>query len=120
MDLVGARFGDDVHEPARCAPELGVRPFAHHHYFPDRIAVERERGPLAAALLPEERVVEVRSVHGDVVVDAPLARHRQLVTVRSLYDRDVWGQEREVQIVAPVVGQTLDRLYRDTLRRLGL
>src|SRR5207245_8885540 len=82
--LCRARLGYHVHEPARRAPELGRSPARGDYDLLHRIEVERERRPLAAALLAEERIVEVRPVHRDVVVDAALAGDRQLVAIWPL------------------------------------
>ena len=116
--LVGARLRDDVDEPARRAPELRVRTARDDHDFLHRIEIERERRALAAALLAEERVVEVGAVHGNVVVDPALSRDRQLVAVGPLHDRDVGREQGEVDVVAAVVRQAGHRLLRQPRRAL--
>ena len=68
-------------------PNSGGRAVGDDHHLLDRVLVERERRALAAALLAEERVVEVGAVHRDVVVDALLAVDADLVAVRPLHDR---------------------------------
>ena len=75
-------------KPPLRAAELGVGALGHHHDLLDRVEVEGEGRPLAAALLAEERVVEVGAVHRDVVVDALLAVDRELVAVGALHDGD--------------------------------
>ena len=120
VHLVGAGLGDHVHETGRRTPELGVRAVTHDDDFPHGVEVEGERRSLAAALLSEERVVEVRPVDGDVVVNAPLPRDRQLVAVRPLHDRHIGREQRQVEVVAPIVGKAFHRLHREPLRRLGL
>src|SRR6478672_527483 len=70
MELVGARFGNDVDEAAARTTELGVCPISHHHEVLYGIEIEGESGPLAPALLAEEWIVEVCAIHRDVVVDA--------------------------------------------------
>jgi hypothetical protein len=44
----------------------------------------------------------------------------ELVTVRPLGDRDVWGEQRQVQVVPPVVGQALHHLLVQSGGRLDL
>ena len=107
-------LGHHVHEPAGGTAELGVGAGGRDHDFLHRIEIERERRALAAALLTEERIVEVGAVHRNVVVDALLPADRQLVAVRTLHDRHVGCEQRQVQIVAPVVGEARDRRVRQT------
>ncbi len=110
--LVGAGLGDHVHEARAGTAELGAGAARGHDDFLHRIQIERERRPLAAALLAEERIVEVGAVHRHVVLDAALTRHRQLVAVRALHDRHVGREQGEVQEIAAVVGETRHRLHR--------
>ena len=95
--------------PADERPNSAFAPSDDDHDLLDRVEVEREGGPLAAALLAEERVVEVGAVDGDVVLDALLAVDRKLVAVGTLHDRDARRQLREVEEVAAVVREALDR-----------
>ncbi len=90
--LIGAGFCDDVHEAARGTSELRVRATRHDHDLLHRVEIERKRGPLAAALLAEERIVEVGAVDRHVVVNALLSGNGELVTVGSLHDRHAWRQ----------------------------
>ena len=117
VHLVGARLGDDVDEAAVGAAELGVGALGHDHHLLDRVEVEGEGRALAAALLAEERVVEVGAVDRDVVVDALLAVDRELVAVRALHDGDAGRELGEVEEVAAVVRQALDRRLVDARRR---
>ncbi len=105
MHVVGAGLGDDVDEAAVERPNSALAPVGHHHDLLHRVQVEGEGRPLAAALLAEERVVEVGAVHRDVVVDALLAVDRELVAVRALHDADARRELGEVEEVAAVVGQ---------------
>ena len=107
-ELVRARLRDDVHEASRGAPELRGRPLVHDDDFLDRVLVEGESGSLAAALLAEEGVVEVRPVHGNVVEDPPLSADVEDLAVRTLRDGDARREERVVEEVAAVVGQVVD------------
>ena len=100
--FVGARPGDHVDEPPGRAAELGGGALVHDHQLADRVLVEGERRPLAAALLAEERVVEVGPVHDEVVEDAALAVDVQLVAVGSLGDGRAGRQQRQVHEVAAV------------------
>ena len=118
--LVGTGLGDHVHESAGRTPELGVGPARDHDELLHRVEVERKRRSLPAALLAEERVVEVRPVHRHVVVDAALARHGELIAIRALHDRHVGREQREVDEVAPVVRQAPDHLLRQRRRRRRL
>jgi len=93
-------------KPPEERPNSALAPPATTTSFPDRVEVEREGWPLSTALLAEEGVVEVRPVHGHVVVNAALARHGELVAIRALHDRHIGGEQREVDEVAPVVRQT--------------
>ena len=122
-ELVRARLRDDVHEASRGAPELRGRPLVHDDDFLDRVLVEGEGGPLAAPLLAEEGVVEVRSVHGNVVEDPPLSSDVENRAVRTLRDGDARREERVVEEVAAVVGQVVDDLLGEpvgTRRVLGV
>ena len=116
--LVRARLRDHVDEPARGASELGVRAARDHHHLLHRVEVEGERRPLAAALLAEERVVEVGAVHRDVVVNTALSRDSELVPIGALHDGDVGRQQGEVEVVAAVVGQARHRWRRQARRIL--
>ena len=69
-------------------PELRVGAVGHHHEILYRIEVERERRPLAAPLLAEERVVEVGPVYRHVVVDRA-ATDAELVAIGSLDRRHI-------------------------------
>ena len=100
-------------KPDAAAPELGVGALGHHHHLLDRVQVEGEGRALAAALLAEERVVEVGAVHGDVVGDALLAVDGQLVAVGALHDGHAGRELREVEEVAAVVRQAAERLLVD-------
>ena len=108
--LVAARLGDDVDEAAAGTAELGVGPLGHHDHLLHGVEIEGEGRALAAALLAEEGVVEIRAVHGDVVVDPPLPGDAQLVAVRSLDDGGARRQQGQVEEVAAVVGQVPHRL----------
>ena len=114
--FVRPRLGDDVDEAAGRSAELGRRALVHHHDLLDRVLVEGERGPLAAPLLAEERVVEVGPVDDDVVEDAALAGDVEDVAVRSLRDRRPRRQQREVEVVAAVAGQPVHHLLGHPLR----
>jgi hypothetical protein len=105
VHLVRAGLRHHVHEAAARAAELRVRPLGHDHHLLDRVEVEGEGRALAAALLAEERVVEVGAVHRDVVGDALLAVHADLVAVGPLHDRDARRELHEAEYVAPVVRQ---------------
>ena len=120
LGLIGARLGNHVHKTTGGPAELGVRAARDHHHLLHGVQVEREGRPLATALLTEERVVEVRPVHRHVVVDPALARHRQLVAVRPLDDRDVRREQGQADEVSPVVRQARDDVRRQGRRRLGL
>ena len=116
---VGPRLGDDVDEAGAAAAELRRGPVGHDDHLFDGVLVEGEGRPLAAALLAEERVVEVRAVHGDVVVDALLAVDADLVAVGPLHDGHARRQLHERQEVAPVVGQPGHGLLVDARGLLG-
>ena len=118
--LVGPRLRDYVDEPAGRAAELCVGAARQHHDLLHGVEIEGERRPLAAALLAEERIVEVGAVDRDVVVNALLPGDRQLVAVGSLDDRHLRGEQRQVQVVAPVVRQTGHRGARQARRVLRL
>ena len=110
LEFVGAGLCDHIHKPARRPSELGRGPLVHHHDLFDGVLAEGEGGPLAAPLLAEEGVVEVGAVDDEVVEDAPLAADVELVAVGALRDRDPGGEEREVEVVAAVVGEPVDHL----------
>jgi len=90
LDLVRARLGDHVHEARARSAELGRRSARRDDDLLNGVQVEGEGRPLPTALLAEERVVEVRSIDRDVVVDSTLSRH-------------VGREEREIEEIAPVV-----------------
>ena len=113
--LVGARLGDDVDESAGRAAELRGGALVHDDQFADRVLVEGERRALAAALLAEERVVEVGPVHDEVVEDAPLAVDVQLVAVGPLGDRGAGGQEGQVHEVAAVARHRVHHFLPEAL-----
>ena len=110
-ELVRARLRDDVHEAARGAPELRRRPLAHDDDFLDGVLVEGEGRALPAALFAEEGVVEVGSVHGNVVEDPPLSPDVEDFAVRTLRHGHARSEERVVEEVAAVVGQVVDDLF---------
>ena len=110
VQLVGARLGDHVHEPAAGPAELGVGSLGDHHDLLHGVQIEREGRPLAAALLAEERVVEVGAIHRDVVVDAALAADAELVAIGALHDADVRGEQGQVEEVPAVVRKPRDHL----------
>ena len=114
--LVRAGLGDDVDEAALRAAELGVRAVGHDDHFLDGVEVERERGTLAAALLAEERIVEVRAVDGDVVGDALLSVDGQLVAVRTLDDGHAGRELGQLEEVAAVVRQVRHGFFVDPRR----
>ena len=120
FEIVRPGLGDHVHKTAGRAPELGVGATRDHHQLLHGIEVEGKRRPLAAALLAKERIVEIGAVHRHVVVNTALTRHRQLVAVRALHDRHVGREQREVEIVAPVVRQARHHLRRQRRGRHGL
>ncbi len=108
VKVVGARLGDDVDEARGGAAVLGVGPVGHDHDFGHRVEIESERGALASALLAEERIIEVRAVHRDVVLNAFLAVDRELVAVGPLDGSDAGRQLGEIEEVVAVVGKVLD------------
>ena len=120
FEIVRPGLGDHVHKTAGRAPELGVGAARDHHELLHGIEVEGKRRPLAAALLAKERVVEVRTVHRHVVVNAALARHGQLVAVWTLHDGHVRREQRQVEVVASVVRQARHHLRRQRRGRHGL
>ena len=69
VEIIRARLRDDVDETRGRTAELRVGPVRHDDDLLHGVQVEGERGPLAAAVFAEEGVVEVRPVHGDVVLD---------------------------------------------------
>jgi hypothetical protein len=108
VEIVRSRLRDDVDEAGHGAAELGVRSVGDDDHLFHGIEVERKRRPLTAALLAEERIVEVRTIDRDVVRDAFLAVDRQLVTVGALHDGDAGGHLGELEEVAAVVRQAFD------------
>src|SRR5207253_8162444 len=111
--LIGAGLRDDVDETGARPAELGRRAPGGDDDLLHGVEVERERWALAAALLSEEGVVEVGSVHRDNVEDAALAGDGELVAIRPLHDRDVGCEQRQIEVVAPVVRQSRDRPVRE-------
>ena len=109
---VGAALGDHVHESAGRAPELGAGARVGHHQLLHGVEIERERRPLASALLAEERIVEIRTIDADVVVGATLARDADHVAIRSLRAGHVRRQQRQREEIAPVVRQPLHHFFR--------
>ncbi len=120
VQLIGSRLRHDVHEAARGTPKLGVCARRGHDDFLHRVKIECKRRPLPTALLSEERIVEVSPVHHHVVVDALLSTDRQLVAVRTLYNRHMRREQRQVQVVAAVVRKTRDGRFREASRALDL
>ena len=68
-EVVRARPGHDVHEPACRASELGRGSLVDHDDLLDGVLIEGEGRTLAAPLLPEEGVVEVGAVDDEIVED---------------------------------------------------
>ena len=116
---VRARFGDDVDEAAAGATEFRVGALGDDDDFRNGVQIEGEGRALTPALLAEKRVVEIRAVHRDVVVDAALPADREFVSIGTLDDAHAGGQEREVEEVAPVVGQVLHGVLRQAGGCLG-
>ena len=116
VDLVGPRLGNHVDKAPRGAAELGSGALIDHHQLLDGVLIERESRPLAAALLPEERVVEVRAVDDEVVEDAPLAADIQFVAVRPLRDRRARGEQGHVHEIAAVAREPVDNVLPHPLR----
>ena len=106
MKLIGATLGNHVHESTARSSELGVGPLRDDDHLTHSVEVEGERWALTTALLAEERVVEVRAIDGDVVVNAALSTDRDHVTVGSLRDGDVGCEQRKIEIIASVVRQS--------------
>ncbi len=115
--LVRTGLRDHVHEAAGGAPELGVGSSRDDHQLLHRIEVEREGRPLPPTLLTEERVVEVRAVDRDVVVNPPLPRDGQLVAIRALDDRDVRREQGEIDEITSVIREARDGLGGQRRRR---
>ena len=115
-EFVRSRLGDHVDEPAGRAAELGSSALIDHHQLFDGVLIEGESRALAAALLAEERVVEVGPVDDEVVEDAALAGDVQLVAVRPLRDRRAGREQRQVHEVAAVAGQRVDHVLQHALR----
>ena len=107
LELVGARFGDDIDKAAAGASKFGIGALGYDHHFRYCIQIKGEGGALSAALFAEEGVVEIRTIYRDVVVYAALTGNGQFIAVRSLHDAHAWSQQREVEEIAPVVGQVL-------------
>ncbi|HEX7679188.1 MAG TPA: hypothetical protein VF713_13745 [Thermoanaerobaculia bacterium] len=91
VQIVRARLRDDVDEAGHRASELGIGAVGDDDHLFHGVEVEGEWRPLSAALLAEERVVEVGAIDGDVVRNTFLTVDRQLVAVGSLHDRDAGG-----------------------------
>ena len=117
--FVRPRLGDDVHEAGLRAAELCVGAVGHHHHLFDRIEIEGEGGPLSAALLAEEGVVEVGAIDGDVVGNSLLAVDRELIAVRALDDGHSRSELGQLQEVAAVVRQLRHGLVINARRSLG-
>ena len=108
LEIVGTGLGHHANETGRSAAEFGRGAVGDDHELLHRVHVEGKGRTLTSPLLTEERIVEVGTVHHDVVLDALLAVHRDLVTVRSLHDGHTGGELGELQEVAAVVGQPVE------------
>ena len=116
LHVVRARLRDHVDEARHRSAELRIRAVGDDDHLFHRIEIERERRTLSAALLAEERIVEVGAVDGDVVRDSLLSVDRQLIAVGSLHDRHAGRELREVEEVASVVRQSTHRFLIDARR----
>ena len=121
VEGVGSALGDDTHETAAGAAELDGGAVGDHREFLDGLLREGERGAALGGSdrTPEEGVVVVGAVHGDVGVDASLAADLDVVAL-GLGLR--FGQEvDELGEVAAVDRQVLQLLglHRGLDRRVG-
>ena len=117
--IVRPRLRDDVDKAGHGAAELGIRSVGDDDHLLHGVEIEGERRPLPAALLAEERIVEVRAIDRDVVRDALLAVDRQLVAVGALHDGDPGRELGELEEVAPVVRQPFHRFLVDACGAFG-
>ena len=114
--LIGPRLGNHVDKAPRGAAELGGGTLIDHYEFLDGVLVESECRPLAAALLSEERVVEVRTVDDEVIENASLAADVELVAIRSLGNRGTGREQGHVHEVAAIAREPVDYILLHALR----
>ena len=111
VELVGARFGDDIDKAPAGASKFGIGSLGHDHHFRYCVQIKGEGWALSTALFAEERVVEICAIYRDIVVYAALTGNGQFIAVRSLHDAHTRGQQREIEKIAPVVGQVLHGFF---------
>src|SRR6266849_184024 len=96
VNVVGARLGDDVDDPACGAAEFGIGAAGHHLEFSDCFEGDVDSSALAAHLLAEEAIVVITAIEADVVEDAALAIDVDFIAVRTLGNADAGGQGEQV------------------------
>ena len=88
-------------------PNSALAPWGMTTISATAFKIKGEGRTLSAALFAEEGVVEIRAIYRDVVVYAALTGNGQFIAVRALHDAHARSQQREVEKIAPVVGQVL-------------
>src|SRR5947208_7553254 len=99
--LIGPRLRDYVDEPAGRAAELCVGAARQHHDLLHGVEIEGERRPLAAALLAEERIVEVGAVDRDVVVNALDRKSTRLNSSHQIISYAVFCLKKKKNTTSP-------------------
>src|SRR5262249_1671562 len=111
------RFGHHIDEAARRTTELCRAAYGDDLKLLHRLKTDGELRPLAAALFAEERIIGVRAVNRNVVVNAFLAIDGNLISVRPLDNRDA---RREVDEAAEVTSIDRKVLYRSFIYKSAL
>src|SRR5207247_2614432 len=86
MTAVGSGLRHHIDEAPGTAPEFGRRAVGHHLKLFDRVETNREWRPLPAALLAKKRIVIIRTVYRNVIIDTLLPVDRDLVAIGTLHD----------------------------------
>src|SRR5256885_3960885 len=109
VNVVCARFRDDVDDSARSASKLSARSSRNNLKLFHCLQRDVDCGALSAELFAEEAVVVVTAIETDVIKDSALAREIDLIAVRTLRDADVG---RECQQIFKLSSQDGCSAYR--------
>jgi len=96
VEIVGARFGDDVDDAAGGAAIFGVGATGHNLKFFHRVESDVYGGALATHLFAKETVVVITAIEADVVENAALAVDVDFISIGTL--RNAYARSEGEQV----------------------